>query len=124
MCKPVKEMPKVSKMPKINVSYNFGNRETGDRPLVFIIAEIGINHNGDLDIAKDLIDVAVAAGCDAVKFQKRTPDLSVPPNQKKVIRKTPWGSNQEISLEPADIHRLVTETRIIEKALGDGIKRL
>ena len=41
---------------------------------VFIIAEIGINHNGDLDIAKNLIDAAVEAGCDAVKFQKRTID--------------------------------------------------
>ena len=40
--------------------------------MVFITAEIGINHNGDLDIAKKLIDVAVEAGCDAVKFQKRT----------------------------------------------------
>ena len=41
---------------------------------VFIIAEIGINHNGDLNLAKKLIDVAVIAGCDAVKFQKRTVD--------------------------------------------------
>jgi N-acetylneuraminate synthase len=79
-------------MPKINVSYNFSNREIGDRHPAFIIAEIGINHNGDLDIAKKLIDVAVSAGCDAVKFQKRTPDLCVPPIQQKVIRKTPWGT--------------------------------
>ncbi|MEQ8350547.1 MAG: N-acetylneuraminate synthase family protein, partial [Leptospiraceae bacterium] len=41
---------------------------------VFVIAEIGINHNGDLDIARQLIDVAVEAGADAVKFQKRTVD--------------------------------------------------
>jgi len=71
---------------------NFGNREIGDGYPVFIIAEIGINHNGDLDIAKKLIDVAVAAGCDAVKFQKRTPNVCVPSNQQKVIRKTPWGT--------------------------------
>lgn len=56
-----------------------------------IIAEIGINHNGDIDIAKRLIDVAAAAGCDAVKFQKRNPDVCVPEHQKSVMRDTPWG---------------------------------
>ena len=58
---------------------------------VHIIAEIGINHNGDLDEAKKLIDMAAMAGCDSVKFQKRTPDVCVPENQKKVMRDTPWG---------------------------------
>jgi len=58
---------------------------------VFIIEEIGLNHNGDLDIAKKLIDVASFAGCDAVKFQKRTPAVCVPESQKKVMRDTPWG---------------------------------
>ena len=57
----------------------------------FFIAEIGINHNGDLSIAKQLIDVAVDAGCDAVKFQKRDPDICVPENMKNVLRETPWG---------------------------------
>jgi len=57
----------------------------------FIIAEIGINHNGEIDIAKKLIDAAVLAGCDAVKFQKRVPDLCVPPEQKNLMRETPWG---------------------------------
>jgi len=61
-----------------------------DNP-VYIIGEIGINHNGDLDIAKKLIDVAVIAGCDAVKFQKRTPELCVPESQRDKIRQTPWG---------------------------------
>ena len=56
-----------------------------------IIAEIGINHNGDLDIAKQLIDVAVLSGCDSVKFQKRNPDVCVPEHQKGVLRDTPWG---------------------------------
>ena len=56
-----------------------------------IIAEIGINHNGDLDIAKKLIDVAVLSGCDSVKFQKRNPDVCVPEHQKTVMRDTPWG---------------------------------
>lgn len=58
----------------------------------YIIAEIGINHNGSLDIAKKLIDVAAVAGCDAVKFQKRNPDVCVPEHQKSVMRETPWGT--------------------------------
>ena len=56
-----------------------------------IIAEIGINHNGDLRIAKKLIDIAEFAGCDVVKFQKRNPDVCVPEHQKGVMRDTPWG---------------------------------
>ncbi len=66
-------------------------RRVGPGEPVFIIAEIGINHNGDLEVAKKLIDVAKAAGCDAVKFQKRTPELCVPPDQKDLLRETPWG---------------------------------
>ncbi len=58
---------------------------------VFIIEEIGLNHNGELDIAKKLIDVTSFAGCDAVKFQKRTPAVCVPESQKNVMRDTPWG---------------------------------
>jgi N-acetylneuraminate synthase len=57
----------------------------------YIIAEIGINHNGSLATAKKLIDVASVAGCNAVKFQKRNPDICVPEHQKKVMRTTPWG---------------------------------
>jgi N-acetylneuraminate synthase len=57
----------------------------------YIIAEIGLNHNGSLEIAKQLIDEAVAAGCSAVKFQKRTPELCVPPDQRNIERDTPWG---------------------------------
>ena len=59
--------------------------------MVKVIAEIGINHNGSLDIAKKLIDVASIAGCDYVKMQKRNPDVCVPEDQKSVMRKTPWG---------------------------------
>ena len=58
----------------------------------YIIAEIGINHNGSLDIAKKLIDVAAVSGCDAVKFQKRNPDVCVPEHQKGKMRETPWGT--------------------------------
>ena len=58
---------------------------------VYIIAEIGINHNGSPDIARKLIDEAVQAGCDAVKFQKRTPELCTPKDQWHLERDTPWG---------------------------------
>ena len=68
-----------------------GGKEIGSGRPVFIVAEIGLNHNGDVDIAKKLIDVAVLSGCDAVKFQKRTPELCVPEEYKNVKRETPWG---------------------------------
>jgi len=68
-----------------------GERLVGDGQPVYIVAEIGINHNGDVDIAKRLIDAAKLAGCDAVKFQKRTPKLCVPPEQRNIPRETPWG---------------------------------
>ena len=58
---------------------------------VQIIGEIGINHNGDLDLCKRLIDSAVLAGCDYVKFQKRNPDVCVPEEQKSKPKSTPWG---------------------------------
>ena len=57
----------------------------------YLIAEIGINHNGDMQIAKKLIDAAFACSWDSVKFQKRNPDIAVPEHQKNVIRDTPWG---------------------------------
>lgn len=69
----------------------FGNRTVGDGHPAFIIAEIGINHNGDLEIAKQMIDAAVHAGADAVKFQKRTPEVCTPLEQQKQMRETPWG---------------------------------
>ncbi len=69
----------------------FGDRFIGDGHPVFIIAEIGINHNGDLDIAKKIIQGAKFAGCDAVKFQKRTPEICVPKDQWNIERDTPWG---------------------------------
>ncbi len=68
-----------------------GNRLVGDGHPAYIIAEIGINHNGDLEIAKQMIDAAVHAGVDAVKFQKRTPEVCTPPEQQKQMRDTPWG---------------------------------
>ena len=58
---------------------------------IYFIAEIGINHNGDLNIAKKLIDASFACNWDCVKFQKRNPDVCVPDHQKDVVRQTPWG---------------------------------
>ncbi|MFA7227391.1 MAG: N-acetylneuraminate synthase family protein [Melioribacteraceae bacterium] len=75
------------KISKVKV----GNRWIGDGEPVYIIAEIGINHNGSLELAKKLIDGAVFAGCNAVKFQKRTPELCVPKDQWNIERETPWG---------------------------------
>ena len=58
---------------------------------VNVIAEIGINHNGSIEIAKKLIDLAKLAGCDYVKFQKRDPDIAVPEKKKNQKVETPWG---------------------------------
>ena len=68
-----------------------GNQMVGDGHPAYIIAEIGINHNGDLNIAKQMIDAAVHAGVNAVKFQKRAPDVATPPDQQNQMRETPWG---------------------------------
>jgi len=65
---------------------NFQNLKTP-----YFIAEIGINHNGDMNIAKRLIDASFGIGWDCVKFQKRNPDVCVPEYQKNVMRETPWG---------------------------------
>ena len=84
-------------------------RAIGENHPTYIIGEIGINHNGDINIAKKLIDMAVIAGFDAVKFQKRTPELAVPPEQRDVIRETPWGKmtymeyRKELNLEKKNI---------------------
>jgi N-acetylneuraminate synthase len=68
-----------------------GGRRVGEGEPVLIIAEIGINHNGSLEMAKKLIDGAYLAGAEAVKFQKRTPELCVPKEQWYQERDTPWG---------------------------------
>ena len=69
---------------------------------VFIIAEIGINHNGDLKLCKKLIQIAKNSGCDAVKFQKRTLDKVYSQEQLSSYRESPWGKtqrDQKIGLE-------------------------
>ena len=57
----------------------------------YFIGEIGINHNGDIQIAKKLIDAVFATNWDCAKFQKRNPDVAVPEKQKSIMRDTPWG---------------------------------
>lgn len=71
---------------------NIGKNEIGDGKPVYVIAEIGLNHNGSVENAKKLIDVAAEAGAQAVKFQKRTPDIATPEHMKSTPRETPWGT--------------------------------
>ena len=68
-----------------------GNKLLGTGQPCYVIAEIGINHNGDIDLAKRLISVAVAAGCDAVKFQKRTVEIVYTEKELATPRPNPWG---------------------------------
>ncbi len=75
----------------MSISVKIGNRLIGEGQPTYIIAEIGINHNGDLETAKDMIRAAHEVGADAVKFQKRTPLLCVPEEQRSQMRETPWG---------------------------------
>ena len=95
-----------------NVQLNTG-RIIGEGQPSYIIAEIGINHNGSIDIAKKLIDEAVAAKADAVKFQKRTPELCVPLDQWEIQRDTPWGRMSYID------YKRKTEFGAVEYAIID-----
>ena len=81
--------------------------------MVFITAEIGINHNGDLDIAKKLIDVAKNAGCDAVKFQKRTVDKVYTKEVLDSPRDSPWGTTTRQQKEGFEVGQ--EEYSIIDK---------
>ncbi len=74
-----------------NKEIKLGNKIINANSTPYLIAEIGINHNGDIQIAKKLIDAANVTDWDAVKFQKRCPDIAVPEDQKGVMRDTPWG---------------------------------
>ncbi|SCX80018.1 N-acetylneuraminate synthase [Lachnospiraceae bacterium XPB1003] len=75
-----------------NKSIKLGNFTVTENSVPYMIAEIGINHNGDMQIAKRLLDAAYACEWDCAKFQKRTPELAVPEAQKQVPRETPWGT--------------------------------
>jgi N-acetylneuraminate synthase len=96
--------------PEISI----GAKTIGDGHPAYIVAEIGINHTGDVDVAQRLIDAAVFAGCDAVKFQKRTPELCTPRDQWDIERDTPWGRMSYIDYR----HRVefgVEEYTLIDK---------
>src|SRR3954471_17969079 len=81
--------------PKINTpqvpTRRIGVKSVGPGNPVYVVGEIGINHNGELENAFGLIDAAAEAGCDAVKFQKRTPEVCTPRDQWEIERDTPWG---------------------------------
>ena len=81
--------------------------------MVFIVAEIGINHNGDIKIAKKLIDLAVSAGCDAVKFQKRTVDKVYSKEVLDGPRESPWGTTQREQKEGLEFS--ISDYKIIDK---------
>lgn len=74
------------------MTVTIGTHVIGGGQPAYVIAEIGLNHNGEVDIAKRLIDVAAEAGADAVKFQKRTPEIATPEHMRDVPRETPWGT--------------------------------
>jgi N-acetylneuraminate synthase len=81
--------------------------------MVFIAAEIGINHNGDIEIAKKLIDVAVSSGCDAVKFQKRTVNKVYSKEVLDGPRESPWGTTQREQKEGLEFS--IADYKIIDK---------
>lgn len=74
------------------MTVTIGSRVIGGGRPAYVIAEIGLNHNGDVELAKQLIDVAADAGADAVKFQKRTPEIATPEHMRDLPRETPWGT--------------------------------
>ncbi|MCP2637091.1 N-acetylneuraminate synthase family protein [Microbacterium sp. HD4P20] len=74
------------------MTVTIGSRVIGGGRPAYVIAEIGLNHNGDVELARRLIDVAADAGADAVKFQKRTPEIATPEHMRDIPRETPWGT--------------------------------
>ncbi|UTT63038.1 N-acetylneuraminate synthase family protein [Microcella humidisoli] len=74
------------------MTVSLASRLIGDGLPVYVIGEIGLNHNGDVALALRLIDVAAEAGADAVKFQKRTPEIATPEHMRDTLRETPWGT--------------------------------
>lgn len=98
-----------------------GDTYVGQSEAVYVVAEIGVNHNGDIENARRLIDIASHAGCDAVKFQKRLPEVCVPESQRNIMRETPWGVISYMDyrrrvefneIEYDDINRYCSETSI------------
>ena len=87
----------------------------------FLIAEIGINHNGKIALAKKLIDLAKKTGFDAVKFQKRTPEITTPNEKKYDLRDTPWGKitypDYKKKIEESIITQIDAKTKLQELSL-------
>jgi sialic acid synthase SpsE len=98
--------------PPARTTVKIGNTLVGDGQPCFFVAEIGINHNGNPRITEFLIDAAAQARCNAVKFQKRTPDLCVPESQKSKLKETEWGEmtyieyRRKIELTKLDYQRI------------------
>jgi N-acetylneuraminate synthase len=90
--------------------------------MIQLVAEIGINHNGSMETAKKLIDIASFAGFDAVKFQKRTPEMCVPEHQKSQIRKTPWGEMTYLEYRERIEFSLDQYVELADYACGRGVK--
>lgn len=105
----------------MNATVRIGDQTVGAGRPVYVIGEIGINHNGDVDIARRLIDVAADAGCQAVKFQKRTPEICVPPEQRDRIRETPWGEMTYLEYKHRVEFGLDEYTEIAKYAVERGI---
>ena len=91
---------------------NINGRLVESAKPIYIIAEVGINHNGSLDDAIKLMRIAKDCGCNTVKFQKRDPDVCVPEEQKSQIRDTPWGEmtyleyRKRVELSQSDYKRI------------------
>ncbi|GAB3518210.1 hypothetical protein GCM10027402_02960 [Arthrobacter monumenti] len=101
---------------------SIGGKSIGPGQPVYVIGEIGINHNGDVEIAKQLIDVAAEAGAQAVKFQKRTPEISTPADMKNKMRSTPWGEMTYLEYkERVEFGRSDYE-KLINHAAGLGLE--
>ncbi len=108
-----------------NGAVRLGKRLVGDGHPCFIIAEIGINHNGDIDLARRLISVAVAAGCDAVKFQKRTVDVVYTPEELAQAARKPVRHHQRRpEARPRIRPRRVSSDRPLLPRSQDALVRL
>jgi N-acetylneuraminate synthase len=102
-------------------SVKIGSKLIGKSNSAFVIAEIGINHNGDINIAKQLIDISVISGCDAVKFQKRTINKLYTPEFLNGPRVSPWGSTQREQKEGLEFNEKQYD-EIHEYCKGKGIE--
>lgn len=117
-----RNMSQMTTTPAQNAPVAIGDLLVGPGQPVYVIGEIGINHNGDVENAKKLIDVAVEAGCQAVKFQKRTPEISTPKDQRDKIRQTPWGEMTYLDYKYKVEFEDAEYAQIAEYAAAQGIQ--